>query len=95
MLSIHNCTSVVMPANFILVHASSLKFVSSPYSTKRSKVKQQRRVGWTCLILWDPTCNSTGVNLAQYQDGHSAKKSWTFGQKVGHADQNVIYRIKC
>lgn len=65
-------------------------FVSFTYSTKGwSKVKQQRRLVWTCLILWDPTCNSIGVNLAQYQEGQSAKKVGHLVKKWDMPDQNV------
>ena len=90
MLSIIAPVLSCQPIPCIVVHANSLKFVSSPYSTKGwSKVKQQRRLVWTCLILWDPTCNSIGVNLAQYQEGQSAKKVRHLVKKWDMLDQNV------
>jgi len=52
-------------------------------------MKQQRRVGWICLILWDPTSNSTGVNLARYQEGQSSKKVGHLVKKWDTPDQSV------
>jgi len=80
----------VLSCQPISLQSMQVVFVSSTYSTKGwSKVKQQRRLVWTCSILWDPTCNSTGVNLAQYKEGQGAKKVGHLVKKWDMLAQNV------